>query len=107
MGFAARNTDCRVARQLNRCGRARPTVRETAMASAGSVKHLQFLWEIRQPEGSLQSANFLAARVSPLRAFGGSIAADLLRQLANLEPVHLELQRAERNAQRPGGRGDV
>src|SRR5436853_4307311 len=37
----------------------------------------------------------------------GLIAADLARELANLEPVHLELERAEGNSQRPRGCRDV
>src|SRR5688572_22615237 len=35
------------------------------------------------------------------------VAADLSRQLPNLEPVHFELERAEGDAERPGGGRDV
>src|SRR5436190_6959415 len=49
-------------------------------------------------------ANFLAARVSVLR---GLVAPDFARELADLEPIHLELEGTEGNPERACGRGHV
>ena len=56
------------------------------------------------------AAKFLAGR--PELSVGRpasqlSVAADLSSQLADFELVHLELERAQRDPERPGGRGDV